>query len=110
MGAAERRQRLLEVLCFRRQDTYYNLACEFGVSRETIRHDIVVLMCSYPIETVRGRFGGGVRVLDDYYCYQKTSGRKSLTPKQTSLLRRLRKQLQGDDLDTINSILVQFAP
>ncbi len=110
MSPSERRQLLLETLCLRRHDTYGNLAREFNVSERTICRDITVLMCSYPIETVCGRFGGGVRVLDGYYCYQKPSPLKTLTPKQTSLLRRLRKQLQGDDLDTINSILVQFAP
>ena len=61
MSASERRQRILEILCLKRQDTYSNLASEFSVSRETIRNDIIQLMCSYPIETVRGRYGGGVR-------------------------------------------------
>ena len=110
MSPSERRQRLLEALCRRRHDTYGNLAREFNVSERTICRDVTVLMCSYPIETVCGRFGGGVRVLDGYYCYQKPSALKALTPKQTSLLRRLREQLHGDDLDTLNSILVQFAP
>lgn len=105
MGAIERRQLLLEVLCRRRHDTYHNLAHEFGVSRETIRHDIVVLMCSYPIETVRGRHGGGVKIAEGYYFY-----RKSLNQKQVELLIRLKVQLDGDDLNTINSILTQFAP
>ena len=110
MSPSERRQQLLETLCRRRHDTYGNLAREFNVSERTICRDVAVLMCSYPVETVCGRFGGGVRVLDGYYCYQKSSAHKALTPKQTSLLRRLREQLEGDDLDTINSILVQFAP
>ncbi len=57
MNYAERREAILEVLCIRRHDTYRNLAFEFQVSRETIRQDIAVLMCSYPIETVRGRYG-----------------------------------------------------
>lgn len=110
MTPSERRQQLLEVLCLRRHDTYSNLAREFGVSERTICRDVAVLMCAYPIETVCGRFGGGVRVLNGYYCYHKSSVHKTLTPKQTALLRRLRKQLQGNDFDTINSILVQFAP
>lgn len=110
MSPSERRQKLLETLCRRRHDTYKNLAREFNVSERTICRDIALLMCSYPVETVCGRFGGGVKVLDGYYCYQKPSASKVLTPKQVSLLRKLRDQLEGDDLDTINSILVQFAP
>ena len=38
----ERRQKILEVLCLRRHDTYGNLAHEFNVSTGTIRRDIVV--------------------------------------------------------------------
>lgn len=49
----ERRQKILEVLCLRRHDTYGNLAHEFNVSTGTIRRDIVVLTCSYPIEPSR---------------------------------------------------------
>ena len=105
MSAGERRQRILEILCLRRQDTYGNLATEFGVSRETIRHDIVLLMCSYPIETVRGRYGGGVRVKADFLPY-----RKALNKKQVRLLVKLSAQLGGDDLATISSIIFQLAP
>ena len=92
---SERRQELLEVLCRRRHDTYDNLAFEFNVSR---------LMCSYPIETSRG-YGGGVRVADGYYLHRRT-----LNKKQVALLIRLRVQLDGDDLNTLNSILRLFAP
>lgn len=101
---SERRQELLEVLCRRRHDTYDNLAFEFRVSRRTIRRDIAILMCSYPIETSRG-YGGGVKVADGYYLHRRT-----LNKKQTALLIRLRVQLDGDDLDTLNSILHLFAP
>lgn len=110
MSQSERQYKLLEVLCQRRHDTYDNLACEFHVSKMTIRRDIAVLMCSYPIETVRGRNGGGVKVMDGYYLNYKPSVSKDLTPKQTALLRKLKAQLVGDDLDTLNSILIQFAP
>ena len=96
MSASERRQRILEILCLKRQDTYSNLASEFSVSRETIRNDIIQLMCSYPIETVRGRYGGGVRLKADYQPY-----RKALNKKQVKLLVRLSAQLAGDDLATI---------
>ena len=66
MNPWERRQKILEVLCLRRHDTYRNLAHEFNVSTGTIRRDIVVLTCSYPIETVQGGHGG-VRVAEWFH-------------------------------------------
>ena len=105
MGPAERRQELLEVLCLRRHDTYDNLAHEFNVSKMTIRRDVTALTCSYPIETVRGRYGGGVQVKNDYLPYRKT-----LNDKQIRLLFRLSAQLEGDDFATISSIIFQLAP
>ena len=39
MNPWERRQKILEVLCLRRQETTGNLAHEFNVSRGTIRRD-----------------------------------------------------------------------
>jgi len=75
----------------------------------TIRRDIEILTLSYPIVIDRGRHGC-VRVVDGYYLHYKSSDRKTLSQKQIALLRKLRAQLTGDDLDTINSILVQFAP
>ena len=105
MSQAERRLRLLHVLCLRRHDTYDNLAHEFNVCKRTIRYDVAALMCSYPIETVSGRYGGGVKVSDDYYPY-----RKSLSKEQVNLLIRLSAHLNGDDLDTLSSILFQLAP
>ncbi len=110
MGFTERRQRILEALCLRRYDTYKSLAQEFGVSERTICNDIGCLMCIYPLETVRGRYGGGVRVMDGYYFNCKPASHRSLDKDQTALLRELRKGLTGKKLDTINSILVQFAP
>lgn len=104
MSPSERRQALLEVLCRRRHDTYDNLAFEFNVSRRTICRDVAILMCAYPIETIRG-YGGGVKVAEGYYLH-----RRSLTLKQTALLTKLRAQLEGEDLDTLNSILFCFAP
>lgn len=105
MSQSDRRQRLLEVLCLRRQDTYDNLAREFNVSKRTIRYDVAALMCSYPIETVCGRYGGGVKVRNDYYPYRKT-----LNTKQIRLLVRLSAKLDGEDLATISSIIFQLAP
>lgn len=84
LKANERRQKILEILCVRRQETMENLAQEFNVTTRTIRNDIEELTLAHPIETVRGRYGGGVRVADGYYL-----GRKYLKPDQQELLKRL---------------------
>lgn len=105
MSQTERRLRLLHVLCLRRHDTYDNLAREFRVCKRTIRYDVAALMCIYPIETVCGRYGGGVKVADDFYPY-----RRSLNKKQIALLVELSGQFEGEKLDTMSSIIFQFAP
>ncbi|MFU0824093.1 HTH domain-containing protein [Clostridium sp.] len=104
MGPNERRMEIIEVLCKRRQDTMSNLAFEFGVSIRTIKNDIDILSLSYPIETIRGRYGGGIKVADGYYL-----NRKYLKPEQQELLERLRTSLSGNDLAVMNSILKDFA-
>ena len=94
LKANERRQKILEILCVRRQETMENLAQEFNVTTRTIRNDIEELTLAHPIETVRGR----------YYL-----GRKYLKPDQQELLKRLSENLTGEDLATMNSILSEFA-
>ena len=105
MRPNERRELLLESLLQRREDTIDNLASEFGVNERTIRRDIELLTSSYPLETVRGRYGGGVRVADWY-----RQGRKYLTSEQEALLNKLASTLRGEELATMNGILTQFAP
>ena len=102
-STTERRQLIIENLCRRRKDTVDRLAEEFGVSRRTIRYDLEVLQCSYPIETVKGG-GGGVRVMDGYYI-----GMKYMTDSQTALLNKLSENLSGDELETMQSILKTFS-
>ncbi len=104
MTPSERREAILNVLCKRRQDTVENLAHEFGVSVRTIKYDIEELTLAHPIETVRGRYGGGVKVAEGYYL-----GRKYLKPNQQELLKKLSEQLSGNDLEVMNSILRDFA-
>ena len=110
MSPAERREVLLDVLCRRRHDTCKNLAHEFGVSERTIRRDIEALTCSYPIETVFGGHGGGIRVKDGFYIHHRQAIHSGLTPKQTALLQKICGLLDGDDLDTLNNILSDFSP
>ena len=104
LKASDRRQRILEILCVRRQETMESLAREFQVTSRTIRTDIEELTLAHPIETVRGRYGGGVRVADGYFI-----GRKYLKPKQQDLLKRMADTLSGEDLAVMKSILSDFA-
>lgn len=104
MGPNERRMEIMENLCHRRHETMKNLAVEFGVSIRTIRNDIEILSLSYPLETMRGRYGGGVKVMDGFYM-----NRKYLKPEQQELLGRLSTSLTGSDLAVMNSIFKDFA-
>ena len=103
MRPNERREALLKVLCRRRQDTIENLATEFSVSVRTIKYDIEELTLTHPIETIRGRYGGGVKVADGYYI-----GRRYLKPSQRELLLRLQDELSEKDAEIMNSILEDF--
>ena len=102
MNPWERRQKILEVLCLRRQETTGNLAHEFNVSRGTIRWDIVVLTCSYPIETVQGGHGG-IRVAEWFHL-----DRRSLNSAEITFLRRLGESLDDPDLEMLNRIIATF--
>lgn len=66
METAERRQKIMTLLCRRRHETIENMAFEFGVSVRTIRRDIEILSLSEPIYTKQGRYEGGVYVDEDY--------------------------------------------
>ena len=101
-STSERRQLILEKLSERRYDTIDNLSFEFGVSRRTMRYDLEVLSCSYPILTVKGH-KGGVYIDEGFRL-----GKKYLTSKQTALLEKLALTLEGEDLLIINQILLTF--
>ena len=105
MAAEERRKAILEALYQRREDKMSNLAHEFGVTRQTIKNDIDVLSLNHPeIEVKAGRYGGGVFIKPGY-----RSDRKYLTSKEQDLLERLRNQLSGEDLDTMQHLLHRLA-
>ena len=100
----ERRQRILEILCLRRHETCSVLAYEFHVSQETIYRDITILTCDYPIETVQGGRGGGVKVADWFHL-----DRRTLNCNQITFLRQLAAQLDEDNQEMLNRIIVQFS-
>ena len=103
MNPWERRQKILEVLCLRRQETTGNLAREFNVSTGTIHRDITILTCSYPIETVKGSHGG-IRVAEWFHL-----DRRTLNSDEMAFLRSLGTRLDGDDLEKLNRIITQFS-
>ena len=105
MSTAERREQIMEALLSRREDRVENLAGEFGVSERTIRRDLEELTLRYPIETVRGMYGG-VRVSGWY-----RQGRSSLSPEETGALRRASvcEGLSTEDRRLLGGILNRFA-
>lgn len=103
MNPWERRQKLLETLCLRRQSTYKALAYEFQVSPRTIQHDIIALTCSYPIETVQGS-QGGVRIAEWYRL-----DRKTLNAGEIEFLRKIESRLDECDREKLSRIIVQFS-
>lgn len=103
MGPTERRQAIWEYLCCVRFETTKNLATRFGVCERTIRHDLVLLSCSYPIETSFGPYGG-IHVANWFHPDQKF-----LSSEQTTLLLKLRVPLKDEERKVMNSILIQFA-
>lgn len=104
MGVFERRMMIIEYLSQKRQATYDNLAHEFAVSKSTIREDVQTLIDAHlPIERIRGRYGG-VKVSGNFHFYHRP-----MNTKQTELLRRLSLQLEGEDVETMRSILCVFA-
>lgn len=101
----ERQEAIWHVLCVRRRDTAENLAHEFDVTIRTIYRDIQMLTLTYPIESIRGRHGGGYQLAAWFH-----PNRTTLCPEQLALLLRLAPTLQGDDLRVLRSILTQFSP
>lgn len=110
MTPTERREAEMEILRVKRQVTYSYFMQEFGVSRETVRNDVIKLMCSYPIETVRGRYGGGVRICKGHTLQSKPKAKRTLSSVQREFLEELRPRMSGEKLDILNSIITDFAP
>ncbi len=102
-SAAERRMSLLESLCRRKKDSIANLAAEFGVSVRTIRYDIEVLSCSYPIYTTTGKAGGVF--IEKWFKF----GMIYMTADQVELLKRLQGGLSEKDAKIMQSILDTYS-
>ena len=106
MTAAERQDRIIAMLRTERMVTMKRLAIALGCSMSTVNRDIATLSANgFPIETVRGRYGGGVKLMDWYHPQLL-----SLCPEQMSLLRKIAPMLDVKELQVLNSIIDQFGP
>ena len=103
MNPIDRRMKIIKILYERGHETTKNLANELGVGLRTIRYDINHLSLSFPIETVRGRHGGGVKICN--LCVNK----KYLNTAQIDFLKKIKIHLPSEDALIIDSILNGFS-
>lgn len=104
MDAHERRMEIWRSLCCHHYLTVASLAEKYRVSARTIYTDVQILSLSYPIEAVRGRYFGGIK-LPNWY----KPALNVLTNAQYDLLMRLKKELSGNDRMIMTSIIDQFS-
>lgn len=100
MGTRERRLTIWNTLRQRKQDTTGHFATKFHVSLCTIYYDLEHLSLICPLEVIRGRYHGGIKIVD-YYTPDKTK----LPPVQLGLMLRLCANLYGNNKFTMLSIL-----
>ena len=104
MRCYDRRMAIWHLLCYRRQDTAKHLAAEFNVCLRTIYYDVEYLSLCYPIESIRGRYRGGIR-LPDWY----TSNPNVYDPDEIELLVKMESMLQGKDLLVLAKIMRRYS-
>lgn len=104
LPATERRQEILDLLLEQRHVSAQELATQFNVHVNTIKVDMTVLSCSYPIMAQTGP-GGGYFIEDGYHL-----GKQYLSEEQEGVLRELAAATLDDKTRaTLNSILDKFA-
>ena len=103
-SATERRQMMAEYISVHRHVQVQELMTEFNISDKTVRRDVELLSCSYPIITKTGRHGAGVYAMDGWYI-----DRRYLHDDQEALLRELHPKLLPEQQETMQSILDAFA-
>lgn len=100
MSAVVRRMGIWNTLCCRRQVKMKELAEKYGVTTRTIRYDIDCISLTHPIETVRGRFDGCVKLADWY-----VPNKSLLTESQIDFLVNLGKTMEGSDETILSGII-----
>ena len=103
MGALERRDRIIDILCEKRFVKIEYLVNEFSVCEKTIRNDILELSLSYPIYTKTGTWGG-VYIADGYY-----RDKDYLSSLQRETLESLLGEIDAERKLVLESIIKKFA-
>ena len=104
MTADERRQYMLNRLFSGEVLKSEQLADELNVSERTVRRDVDAITCEYPVEAVRGRYGGGIKMADWF-----RPSRKVLTKEQIAAIRKAAQFLDGEDRQALMSVISQFS-
>lgn len=91
MTMSERRRAIVLALYRRKKETLGNFAFEFGVSKRTIKTDIMCLSVKEPVYTVQGR-GGGICIDENY-----EPNRGPFTMEQADLIARIRPHLDDGE-------------
>lgn len=100
----ERRMKILSLICKKRHIITDDLAKIFNVSNRTIRNDIKYLSLSYPIETISGRYGGGVKIHEEFHL-----NKSYLNTEEIELLEEIKGCLPERKAVVVENILNKFA-
>lgn len=105
MSAEERRAAIWRTLCSARFVTAEALATSYRVSIRTIYRDLQILSIAYPIEPVRGRYGGGYQLCEWFFPQSRT-----LCAEEVAMLHKLMSVASADQIKVLNTILTKFSP
>ena len=100
MVSDERRVSIWNTLCIYHRMKIDRLVEIYKVSRRTIRYDIECLSLTYPIETVRGRYGGCVKIPDGLNPRPRV-----ITLEQMAFLISLLPRLEGKEKQILLGII-----
>lgn len=100
MNAVIRRMAIWHTLCRRRNIRMKELARTYDVTTRTIQLDAEHLSLSHPVETVRGRYNGCVK-LPDWY----EPRANPINEMQMCFLVKLQDSMQGTDAVILCSII-----
>lgn len=112
LGTAERRLKLIKLLCQRRHETIINLSKEFNVSVRTIQRDIDEISDMLPIYVKTGRYNGGVYVVDGF-----KADKIYMSDNEIALLKKVRETcfsgakltLNSQEIETLSKIIVNYS-